>query len=364
MATTYRKVACHCGLSSFKTAFATQSLPLAVDMCHCNMCRHSTGQTHVHDAPIQGEPLSVNEGTESKPADLQHLLSYRVSRCITRFSCRKCSAFVFDRTELDEGGFKWSVPAGVLDHIEATMKVAYHAFVGDTLDGGLADHYRKLDSVELARYMSDIGARKTLPQAWKGEQVIEIQKKSLQDNDTLSFYCHCRTINFHITPPPKEIASPDSEWWFVKSNDNEASPIRYSALHCVCNSCRLCSGSIIQSWVYVPLSNVIDKRTSKPVVIVPTAEDTRIAGLVQYESSPGTFREACGTCGANVFFWKTIRNPMVLDISAGLLDQDQEGARAERWFAWRKSVEAPEDAVDRIGLGALEDGLQDFKDIY
>jgi len=265
----------------------------------------------------------------------------------------------------EEGGSGWCVSSGVLDRVDGVISVDHHAFVEDTLDGGIADHYRVLNGTELARYKTDLQNGETLPHGWKAEKVQQIQKHPLKEDATLSFYCQCRTIELYIKPPPTSIASPETDWWLTPGKSTNT-PVRYRAVHCVCESCRLCSGSVIQSWVYVPIEDVIDKRTSKPVVPTSTTgeDSVRMEGLVRYESSPGTFRESCGTCGAVVFFWKTSRDPMVLDISAGLIDQEQEGARAERWFAWREEVECPEDAIDKAGLKALEEGMRGWKDLY
>ena len=80
-------------------------------------------------------------------------------------------------------------------------------------------------------------------------------------------------------------------------------------------------------------------------------------GLLTYESSPGVFRESCGKCGAVIFYWTHSRGADVLDVAAGLIDEGQDGARAEHWFGWSPKIWSAEDALDKVGCSALEAGL-------
>jgi hypothetical protein len=66
-----------------------------------------------------------------------------------------------------------------------------------------------------------------------------------------------------------------------------------------------------------------------------THEPDRPACLKQYLSSPGKYREFCGTCGATCFWWHVGRQD-VIDISVELLDERCDGLRAEDWLKWYK----------------------------
>jgi hypothetical protein len=250
------------------------------------------------------------------------------------------------------------VSSGVLEKVEGVVKVGFHSFVEDTLDGGIADHYRTVDGVDLPRYKLGKDEGEAIPSEWKAPKVLKAQETRLGDEETLSAHCHCKAISLTLTGVTK-ISDPDLEWWLVPAK-NEQSHVRYLGLQCVCNSCRLTSGSLIQSWVYLPRANVIDTHTSLPVVLELKEGESRTAGLSQYESSPGVYRESCATCGAKVFYWATGRKAgaEVLDVSAGLIDQEQEGARADRWFGWSSILSAPDDAIDTSVPVSLEDGMK------
>ncbi|KAF8155917.1 hypothetical protein B0H34DRAFT_513935 [Crassisporium funariophilum] len=58
----------------------------------------------------------------------------------------------------------------------------------------------------------------------------------------------------------------------------------------------------------------------------------RIAGMMQYCSSAGVYREFCGTCGASAFYWNEGGKKM--DVGAGLLGEKDGGARAKRCCFW------------------------------
>ncbi|KAJ3516763.1 hypothetical protein NLJ89_g937 [Agrocybe chaxingu] len=91
----------------------------------------------------------------------------------------------------------------------------------------------------------------------------------------------------------------------------------------------------------IPPVNTTDDRTSKPVIIVPKDDETRMIGLSQYESSLGIFGEPCGKCGATVFLWKTDREGDEPDMAPGLLDELQESMATVEVVAYRESVQLP-----------------------
>lgn len=81
----------------------------------------------------------------------------------------------------------------------------------------------------------------------------------------------------------------------------------------------------------------------------------------RFESSPGVYREFCGTCGATVF-WHCDERPGVVDVSVGLL-RSVSGARADDWLEWATGrVSFAEDALDKGLIGLLEKGLQSLVD--
>ncbi|CAA7267301.1 unnamed protein product [Cyclocybe aegerita] len=369
MSFTYVKATCHCGKNVFQIPFETSKLPLASDLCHCNSCRHVTGTMGVHTAHMKGRPLTADSGPESqKPADLSNLSQYNVSSSLTRHFCSTCSAYMLYETTHEDGPSTFSVSTGSLERVEGIVKVGYHAFLGDTLDGGMADHYRVLDGVEIPRYEGEEGGP-TLPLGWKAESISKKTDTSAElDDEKLAAYCHCKTISFYLTRATQEAAKDEATFWLVPAKDDDpTSRPRFMSGHCFCTSCRLSSGSTIRSHSIVPRENIIDPRTSLPISLA--TESKRPEGLKKYESSPGTYREFCGTCGASVFYCPSAQGkghgsvdtdgePSVVGIGVGLLDENDSGARAERWCFWSENLFHPEDAIDKAGLEAVKEAVK------
>jgi len=90
----------------------------------------------------------------------------------------------------------------------------------------------------------------------------------------------------------------------------------------------------------------------------------RPLGLVQYESSSGTFKETCGKCGAVVFYWPKFaegkwfpvhegNETEFIELSVGLVDEEDSGARAERWASWYQLV-----FLDKPGMEAIRSSIK------
>jgi hypothetical protein len=151
-------------------------------------------------------------------------------------------------------------------------------------------------------------------------------------------------IPYHTQDP--QIPNPGNEVWWLRDNDK-----KYLAGTCACRSCRLTSGFEIQTWAFVPRSNIYfhisqlhDGSTTEKTQYFPLDFLALPSGILQsYESSPGVVREFCGTCGATVF-WHDKWRPDLVDVSVGLFDAS-EGSRAENWLEWwTERVSFAEDA--------------------
>jgi hypothetical protein len=336
--TTYVKSYCHCGLNTFKIALDSSTLPATHYLCHCNTCRHSTGQLYIGTVLIKGVPLDINVHDDT-PADLSNLGIYKSSETGSRYFCKKCFAHFFFVSDSE-----WYVFTGTIDTVKTKGITGppLHAWVGDTLDGGLADHFSSYEGGKPTRFKADTGSEE-LPVGWRATQL-----STQSSSEELPFYCQCKSIKFKLTRP--------KSLYFDKlqPGKKEDDPIRVLATHCVCTDCRLACGNQIHSWITIPSDILVDSDTGK--VISLDDPEKRPKGLKQYESSPGKLREACETCGANVFWW--IPGEKWLDISVGLVDENVDGARAESWFAWTDKVNFPGDATDPSVVQPLEEGVR------
>lgn len=375
MSLTFVNARCHCGRNCFKIGFLTSVLPISNDLCHCTSCRHSTGQLAINHVGFDGVPLSQST---DEPADLTHLTPYKTSDSATRWFCSTCSAHIlWEYTE----PASWCVAVGSLERVEGIVKSTYHIWVGDTLDGGIANHLRIIEGHELPRYSAGAKQQETIP--------LDLSSPSAggkgRDSDILAAHCHCNAVKLSITRPSAlsvlptssypdvlfaYISTPasklenteDEKWWLRPRGADK--PTCYLAGHCACTSCRLTSGFEIQSWAFIPRQNILfHSSTSEeaPVELDLQDKNLRPKALNHYVSSPGRNRESCRRCGATVFWWGAER-PDLVDVSVGLIDQSQGGVRAEEWLDWHKDrVSFSEDAISKTVIKGLEEGLHQSK---
>ncbi|KAI0423804.1 hypothetical protein F5Y09DRAFT_326334 [Xylaria sp. FL1042] len=431
-------VSCHCGAAKQTVRLCEQvsNAPHEISLCHCSACRHNTGLLCVSYADID------------PPKSVEGLVEYRpIAKAVTRFFCATCGCHVFRRLEglanyddstgtsdsaLATAGKQesWAVATGVIiglqegnqelnDGVSEMLRYTKHINTADTMDGGLSPFIQRVGgSLELEH----LPHSPHMPTKEKFEDSLpnlEIKTSSgdnsKREKEAVNAFCHCKTVQFHITRPnaasklprsnvpdlmvPYHTGSPqvqnpeDKKWWLRPDLDSNPGAIetlstekgglrRYMAGTCACVSCRLTCGFEIQTWAFIPRANIffhirdIDVGlpgteswvSSEAQRIIPLDFATLPADiLTSYESTQGVRREFCSRCGATVF-WRDRWRPELIDVSVGLLDAD-EGARAETWLDWWTGrVSFAEDAgTDRTGevariakglIDGLETGLQ------
>lgn len=93
---------------------------------------------------------------------------------------------------------------------------------------------------------------------------------------------------------------------------------------CHCTQCRRSAGAFVIGWAMFAQTAVAIE--GEPVT---------------YESSPGTFRRFCGTCGTGLFYVDESVFPGMIDVQSGTLDEPDampaqlqiQVADAPRWMA-------------------------------
>ncbi|KAK1769007.1 Mss4-like protein [Phialemonium atrogriseum] len=356
-------------------------------LCHCDSCRYVTGLLCTSYAPI------------GVPSSLEGLVSYSPSPGSTRYFCATCGCHLFRSTiraasdmavsaqrerdwEVTTGAIVES-PGGETDPAASSDSESCfkHLNVADTRDGGISVWVN-----DSAPNVESGGSSKTADEP-KPAPVVAAP----DDDGVLNGACHCGTVRFHITRPddnsklPKSnfadlitpycrsdqeaITNPsDTKWWLRDGNT------KYLAGTCACRSCRLASGFEIQTWAFVPRSNIYFRthqhRHPDEETVRQLDFGTLPGGILKsYTSSPGIVREFCTHCGATVF-WHDKWRPELIDVSVGLL-RAPEGARASTWLDWWTGrVSFAEDTVlQRTGAAAqraqeliwrLEAGLRDW----
>ena len=348
--TTLVKASCHCGRNVFQVAFKTSTLPKSAEMCHCNICRHCTGNMAVIDPGIVGEPYTVDSTEDNLvPADLSNLKPYTSSSVLKRYFCGTCSAHMFFCMNNKDYGSTpyWTVMWGVLEKIDGILEIKAHMWLSDTLDGGIANHL-----IGPSRHGEWVKKdEESLPLNWRASG------EGYKNPDTLPLFCHCRKCSFYLTRALKPSENP-AEYWLVPGKE-ATDPIRFITAHCLCNSCRQTSGGQIQTWTIVPTENVFDASTNAPIDLIDPKK--RPQHLHQYVSSDGKHRESCDTCGASVFWWRKMKEGETphMDVATALIDEVAAGgARAESWLSWYPRVIFPEFALSKATAEMLMEGVK------
>lgn len=344
------QMSCLCGATQQLLPLEKSSLPSVAFLCHCHLCLSTSGVFCTSYLVLP-----------SPPSSLDNLNEYPASKKVSRLSCKTCGGHVFAHIKPLN---KFLVASGVLQHDGDVVKIVRHTCVGDKKDGCLSNWLPEAGGRLLPRWAEEANSSQELPPDWEGElvdpAVIPESSKKLHAR------CHCGGVQYYITPPnegPRNLSSPwpdllvpyhsgssnnpgDVKWWL--RDDDE----KYLAGLCACKSCRLAAGSPIQSWAFVPKQNIFQSDDSPLSFNMGT--------LKAYQSSEGTYREFCGTCGATVF-WHCEERPYLIDVSVGLLGA-LSGARAEDWLVWAmKGVSFAEKAQDMELVQSVEKGLKDWR---
>ncbi|KAJ5872565.1 uncharacterized protein N7529_004918 [Penicillium soppii] len=338
-------VACLCGSIDLTVQLDTATDHTKLQLCHCQQCRRNVGQLYSSYYLLQ-----------CKPPTFKGLQEYQQSNHITRFFCETCGAHVF--AHLKSGG-RFLVASGLLVTQIPSVREIEHWKTSDTGDGGLSAYLPGSEST-IAGCRLDASK---LPESshWEPTNLqSEAKEQYLHAN------CLCGGVDFYITKPDASSSQATSPWadllvpyysgsganpddvkWWLRDGDT-----KYLAGTCVCNTCRLSSGFPIQTWAFVPRSNIFNADGSPLKFNQGT--------LRRHNSSPGVYREFCGCCGATAF-WHCDERPTLIDVSVGILQE--KGARAEDWLDWAPSrVSFAEMAVQSDLIQLLEEGVKIFSD--
>ena len=344
---------CLCGaVSVFGAILAAPELPIYKETCHCNSCRHVTGVLGASFPPLKTAP----------PQDtLSKLTGYKSSQYITRYFCSKCGSHCFASSLRSK---RWSCLGGIIEQSPSSkadgtpwpkdvVKVWYHDFVLDTLDGGLAPFQLSLDGRSIPTWEAEgpepppQDGSFDLPHA----TVLSLPKKSkttlpqAKKGSFLPAKCHCGGVSLLIKRASHTSTSnPEDSRCY-----NLSDPTKYLAYFCACRSCRLATGASLVPWALVPPDGIFNANAStsinqgeqpsednlKPLIFgYSTSESDVNPGLMlkHYWSSPDTCWSFCSKCGATMFYWCG-RRPEELDLAVGIL-RSEDGSMARSWLEW------------------------------
>jgi hypothetical protein len=257
------QAACHCGANVFTLHYPTVSLPVSACMCHCDTSRNVTGMLFAAFAPLPDGTSLIPDINSPPPA----VNEYRSSTLASRYFCTTCGAKLGVYHHKSD---KWFVATGLLERVDGIVKIGWHQWVGDTVDGGILQIMKD----DLPRYSQgpDGGVFDT-PEA----SLVTPSVKA----ESLCAKCHCGGFQATILRP--SVAQIKNEE--AKARCLASSGDRWRAGQCLDKSCRTASGLPLTSWCWFPKSHV---------------KITHSSTLVSYRSSEEKSRQFCGACGATV----------------------------------------------------------------
>ena len=334
------KFACLCRQVTGHINFSSPNNARSGSLCHCSMCRHTSGVACT---------TMISSSTCPFTFDIHGSLeSYTASPWATIYFCKLCGSSMYEE---DKETHRIAVHMGVLEDPDGTIEISNQCCVPETRDGGLSP-WLDLPTSNLCLVHKGTAA--------STEEHAQPSSKEQQ----LAAFCHCKGVNLIITSPseastrlsspysnlivPSNSGSPanpkDEKWWL------RANGTKYFAGTCACTSCRLACGNDIQTWTFVPKTN-IRQLNGEPL-------DYSVGTLKQYESSEGKYRHFCGTCGATVFWRSDQRSEELIDVSVGLFDASS-GVRAKEMLEWAtERVSYHEDAQNKGLIAMLSEGIK------
>lgn len=330
-------VTCLCG--QIKVPLKTP-VPASTELCHCNICRHTTGAFFV------GLPAL---GYRPDASILDKCPVYKTSDRVDRYFCSSCGTKLFvnthhksDGTPIDDTE-SWYAFGGAIDPPEGSttdvLSIERHHGVSDTTDGGLAP-FLSTPTAPAFGMKTDPLSHSDLAQMIK----TSTSQSPPGEYDKLKVSCHCGGVSLLILRADHtERSISQLDRFIPRSPTGSVEEHKHFASTCVCRSCRLHTGSSFVPWIYVPGPQILNAHTGKPVVVHraaypdrgQTAAESANKGLTLkfFWSSDDSTRSFCYVCGAAVFY-SMDRRQEITNIAAGLLRAD-DGVMARGWLSWQ-----------------------------
>lgn len=360
MSTQTSHLQCLCGkVYQPASSIDAEKYPIRTHFCHCNTCRQTSGALGGTFVKLTSRPSDA-----ALNACTTHTLS---GGQVDRYFCSTCGTRTFNHVTTN--GY-WSACSGMVERKDGdtdgdVSKIAGHALVSDTIDGGLAARMLVVGSEKLTCF-AGLPIRGNEMTTTEIAQLTENKPATRKGKETerLRVACRCESIQCFVSPPtPPQTQDPAIAKWL------RADGAKYLALNCVCRYCRLAVGYPITSYTYVMPENIhfLEQHGTETRLFCYTSFSK---GTINFDldsqsiqaklpmlrfdfTSPGIRRSFCGKCGASVFFERATR-PQCVNIAVGVLRADS-GSLAREWidFDWKNTC-WKEQAANPAITAALE----------
>ena len=177
------------------------------------------------------------------------------------YFCSTCGCSMITdcaKSVLSDKGQHYDIMTGTLEKFDGVVEHQGYEYLCDTLDGGFADFLPAINGKQLDRWLQRPNQSELAPLFWQSPERPNVEAKP---DDKMYCHCHCKGVKFYIARPSersKKAAGgwpdliipyhstephPDHSEWWLRDNGR-----KFLAGNCSCNSCRLDTGSEIQSW--------------------------------------------------------------------------------------------------------------------
>lgn len=325
---------CFCGSVHFTVDVPLSSLPFPVHLCHCSICRFTTGAPCVFHTP-----LGASKANFIAPSSEANITSYVAKGAVSRQEfCSTCGCHI----KCAGDGDHWVGSTSIfVDNGPDIFRINRNIYSKSTKDGGIASMLTNVGGRDMVEWEPPADS----PRA----KLVESQPEVGEDGqERLRAQCHCGGVSFTFGRPTQEMLDDEFTAGFVSPLDKK----KWLALLDVCTDCRLVAGTNVIGWTFLPLS----------ICEPPIKADLKIGTSKTYATSPGVLRSFCGTCGATVFYSNDERRPdekrQIVDLATGIL-RAPKGVMADDWFTWRTTLAWRSSGItyDKEFVEALQEGM-------
>ncbi|KAK0383957.1 hypothetical protein NLU13_8046 [Sarocladium strictum] len=315
---------CLCGSVHFQVEVPESVLPLSAYLCHCSICRYSTGAPCIFHTVLPPDA----KRTFVAPSSMDNLDSWPVGLQSWKF-CSTCGCHI---TAVSPEG------------APGLVRINKQLFTKSAKGGGISEMCSEIRGEEIASWNP--------PDHSPNAKLVESKQEFGPDGEErLRVECACGGVSFTIRRPDKTVLE-DEHWKkYVYPHDKS----KWSATFDLCSDCRIANSTHVVGWMLLP------RVYCEPEI----GPDLKIGTMKTYESSHGVVRSFCGTCSATFFYTCSERSPsadrQVVDLATGVL-RAPEGVMAENWLGWRSRVAWQDDGVkyDRDFAEALQVGMKQW----
>ncbi|KAJ5175700.1 uncharacterized protein N7482_001577 [Penicillium canariense] len=306
---------CHCESIVFTFFIPTPDTPLSAYLCHCSICRSSTGTLAICHAVLPAGERPVFIGSSGVHNLTEYVPIGRSGRYDFRF-CSTCGAHVAS-TEIATGD--WIVSTSIVTDEDARhIRFTEQFFTKSAQDGGISSLIKIIGNTEL--------------ETWNPEEestqasITEDAESQAADPEALRLQCHCGGVNAKIMRPSNVELS---------IGTSNSSTRKWPATLDIGRDSRLVNGCHITGWVRLPLTACV------PAI----GRDLKIGTAKAYQLSDTAVHSFCGICGATLMSLDSSDGDDITLLATGTL-KATEGAMAREWLCWSPEIKGYLDTAD------------------